>query len=94
MGTIHIPAATSTPFHTRDYDEVIYMLHGAGPVIMESGERYELEPGDTILIPAGIAHRHANESTSEPLEFIYTFYPTTDTVQASLRALPIMEPAK
>ncbi|MCL2037811.1 cupin domain-containing protein [Candidatus Saccharibacteria bacterium] len=90
MGTVRIPAGKSTPMHVRIFDEVIYMLRGSGLVQTEDGDKYELNAGDSVLIPAGTMHAHVNESDTE-LEQLYIFAPQAPAeVERSLRDLPII----
>lgn len=73
IGTVIIEPNQKTGEHTRDVEELIFALKGETYVITED-EEYKLEEGDSILIPAGIKHYHANKS-SETIEQIYLFAP-------------------
>ncbi|MDR2541728.1 MAG: cupin domain-containing protein [Candidatus Peribacteria bacterium] len=91
VGTVSIPPKSATGMHSRDFEEVIYMLSGQGQVKTEDGEMYTLNAGDCILIPEGIVHCHAND-TDSPLEQLYIFAPQTSTdIEESLRKLPVLE---
>jgi quercetin dioxygenase-like cupin family protein len=59
-------------FHA-DHEECIYVVSGRGRTESESGD-HELEPGDTILIPAGEPHVTRNTG-GEPLVLL-CFFPT------------------
>lgn len=73
IGTVIIEPNQRTGEHTRDVEELIFALKGQTYVITEDAE-YKLEQGDSILIPAGIKHYHANK-TNETIEQIYLFAP-------------------
>lgn len=62
VGTVSIPAKSTTAMHSRPFEEVIYMVSGTGECQIEDGTSYTLETGDCILIPPGIVHCHANTS--------------------------------
>jgi quercetin dioxygenase-like cupin family protein len=63
------------PHHHSDFEECIYVLSGQGTTSAESGE-YPLQPGDTLLIPAGEKHVTRN-SGNEPL-LLLCFFPVAD----------------
>jgi quercetin dioxygenase-like cupin family protein len=84
MGWIAIPPRGRTEDHTRQTEEVIYVLKGATTIVSKDGE-YRLSEGDTIFIPAGIAHRHENREPSI-LEQIWIFAPSGP--ERGLRNLP------
>ncbi|MDR0931195.1 MAG: cupin domain-containing protein [Clostridiales bacterium] len=91
MGTVEIAPNSKTGMHSRSFEEVIYMLKGEGQVVLENGEVYTLQTGDSILIPPGITHCHAN-ATNEPLEQLYIFAPQAgDKIQTQLRELRIIK---
>ncbi|WP_408959824.1 cupin domain-containing protein [Natrinema sp. 74] len=56
------------PKHTNDVEHEQYVLAGEYTVGIED-EEYEVEPGDSLLIPAGTAHWYRNEG-DEPGAFI------------------------
>lgn len=91
VGTVSIPAKGTTAMHSRDFEEVIYMISGTGVCQMEDGTSYILETGDCILIPPGVVHCHANTS-NEPLLQLYIFAPQApQAIQDSLRGLPVVK---
>lgn len=73
IGTVIIEPNKRTGEHTRDVEELIYALKGETYVITEENE-YKLKEGDSILIPKGIKHYHANKS-DETIEQLYLFAP-------------------
>jgi quercetin dioxygenase-like cupin family protein len=73
IGTVSIEPHQRTGEHTREVEELIFALKGATYIITEM-EEYKLEQGDSILIPAGIKHYHANKS-DETIAQIYLFAP-------------------
>ncbi len=91
LGTVSIPAKSATAMHSREFEEVIYMISGTGECQMEDGTSYTLEAGDCVLIPPGLVHCHANTS-DEPLTQLYIFAPQApQQIQNSLRELPVIE---
>lgn len=80
-----IPVAKSgetqrEPHHHSDFEECIFVLSGQGTTIADSGE-YPLNPGDTILIPAGENHVTRNTG-KEPLRLL-CFFPVADIGKTS-----------
>ena len=63
------------PHHHAGVEECIYVLSGRGTTVAASG-RYDLEPGDTILLPAG--EHHATRNTGREPLVLLCFYPTGD----------------
>ena len=86
IGTVIIEPNSRTGEHTRNVEELIFALKGETYVITED-EEYKLEQGDSILIPAGIKHYHANKSNGT-IEQIYLFAPQGP--EKSLRDLEII----
>ena len=86
IGTVSIEPHQRTGEHTREVEELIFALKGETYVITENKE-YRLEQGDSILIPAGVKHYHANKS-NEIIEQIYLFAPQWP--EKPLRSLPII----
>lgn len=73
IGTVIIEPHQKTGEHTREVEELIYALNGETCVVTEEKE-YILKQGDSILIPKGIKHYHANKS-NETIEQLYLFAP-------------------
>lgn len=63
------------PHLHRDFEECIYVLSGRGTMHSESGE-HAVQPGDTLLVPAGEKHMTLNTGT-EPLVLL-CFFPVGD----------------
>jgi len=61
------PGAT-VPRHTNAVEHEQYVLAGEYVVGIDD-EEYEVSPGDSLLIPAGVVHWYRNES-AEPGAFI------------------------
>ncbi len=58
-----------------DFEECIFVLAGQGTTFADSGE-FHLEPGDTLLMPAG--EKHVTRNTGrEPLRLL-CFFPVPD----------------
>jgi len=87
MGSVVIEPGCETTLHKRDVEEVIYLVKGNGGVITEDGSEYLLSAGDSVLIPAGISHKHINNG-DELLEQIWIFAPQGP--EKGLRDLPII----
>ncbi len=87
MGWVSIEPGKRTSTHTRNVEEVTYILRGEVFVVTETDE-YKLTSGDTILIPAGTAHYHENRG-EKTLKQIYIFAPQGP--EKPLRDLPIIE---
>jgi quercetin dioxygenase-like cupin family protein len=73
MGLVVFEPGRRTTAHTRDVEEVIYVLKGQAYVVTSDAE-YSLDAGDSILIPAGIQHYHENRGDVS-LEQLYVFAP-------------------
>ena len=73
------------PHYHRDCEECIYVLAGTGRTIADSGE-FPVEPGDTILIPAGENHVTRNTGTTPLL--LLCFYPARDVVSGTSELPP------
>jgi mannose-6-phosphate isomerase-like protein (cupin superfamily) len=69
IANVHVARTKSLPhfFHTG-YDEVYYVLSGAGTVTLD-GKRSPLRPGSVVVIPAGVRHS-LETSPGEELEFL------------------------
>lgn len=63
------------PHHHSDFEECIYVLSGEGTTFADSGE-YRLQPGDTLLMPAG--EKHVTRNTGEQPLFLLCFFPIAD----------------
>ena len=68
------------PHAHRDCEECIYVLSGSGRTFAESGE-FPLQPGDTILIPAG--ERHVTRNTGTTPLLLLCFYPIPDVIRGT-----------
>lgn len=87
IGTVIIEPNQRTGEHTREVEELIYALKGETYIITED-EEYKLKEGDSILIPKGIKHYHANKS-NKTIEQLYLFAPQGP--EKSLRDLEIIK---
>ena len=87
IGTVIIEPNQRTGEHVREVEELIYALKGETYVITE-GKEYMLKEGDSILIPKGIKHYHANKS-KETIEQLYLFAPQGP--EKTLRDLEIVK---
>ncbi len=63
-----LEAGAEVPKHTNEVEHEQYVLQGAYTVGIE-GEEYEVEAGDSLLIPAGTVHWYRNQG-DEPGAFL------------------------
>lgn len=59
----------------NDFEECIFVLAGEGTTFADSGE-FHLEPGDTLLVPAG--EKHVTRNTGKEPLLLLCFFPVTD----------------
>jgi quercetin dioxygenase-like cupin family protein len=52
---IHAPRGHAVPFHTHDWLEAYYLLHGRMTVQVDD-ESYDLAPGSSLTVPPRAAH--------------------------------------
>ena len=90
MGWMTFKPGAQSSMHYRDTEEYIYIAKGEATIVFESGEKYVLNAGDTILIPSGSMHQHQNNSASD-MEHIYIFAPQGP--EKPFRDLPIVNDA-
>lgn len=75
---IPVPQAGDVPrgWHQHhEIEECIYVLSGRGATSADSGE-FTLEPGDTILVPAG--EKHVTRNTGNKPLLLLCFFPVAD----------------
>jgi quercetin dioxygenase-like cupin family protein len=46
------------PFHTHDFDQLIFIFEGRLMAQVEGEEPYEMVPGDMAMWPPGLSHRN------------------------------------
>lgn len=68
------------PHQHCDFEECIYVLSGFGITSADTGE-FPLQPGDTLLMPAGEQHVTRNTG-NEPL-LLLCFFPVADIAKAT-----------
>lgn len=56
----------------RENDQFFRFESGEGQVVID-GNKYSVEDGDAVVVPAGAEHNVINTSSSKPLRF-YTIY--------------------
>jgi mannose-6-phosphate isomerase-like protein (cupin superfamily) len=64
----------SVHYHSN-FEECIYVLSGQATTFADSGE-YRLQPGDTILMPAG--EKHVTRNTGKEPLLLLCFFPVPD----------------
>jgi mannose-6-phosphate isomerase-like protein (cupin superfamily) len=83
LATIPVPVAGEVPrgpHEHRDFEECIYVLSGTGVTRADSGD-YPLQPGDTLLMPAG--EKHVTRNTGDvPLQLL-CFFPVADITKST-----------
>lgn len=68
------PAGFNSGPHTREVEEIIYILSGKCAISTEK-ERYEATAGTIIYIPPGEKHQHENIGTGETFSQLVIFAP-------------------
>jgi mannose-6-phosphate isomerase-like protein (cupin superfamily) len=83
---VRVPGETPrSAHHHSEFEECIYVLSGQGTTFADTGE-FPLQPGDTILIPAG--EKHVTHNTgNEPLVLL-CFFPVADITKGTEEPLP------
>lgn len=72
VGLCHIQPGQRNPVHYHpNCEEILYMISGRGQHSYD-GAVFDLVPGSTIRIPAGVKHNMANDG-SEPIVCLITF---------------------
>jgi quercetin dioxygenase-like cupin family protein len=73
---VAVPGESSRAAHAHsDFEECIYVLSGQGTTFADSGE-YALQPGDTLLMPAG--EKHVTRNTGKEPLLLLCFFPVAD----------------
>ena len=62
--------------HSHPHEQVTFVARGT-PTMTIGGEEYELETGDTVLIPGGTTHAAANHG-DEPAVLVDVFSPVRE----------------
>jgi mannose-6-phosphate isomerase-like protein (cupin superfamily) len=78
LAEIPVPEPGETPrgpHQHSDFEECIFVLSGKGTTYADSGE-YPLQPGDTILLPAG--EKHVTRNTGNVPLLLLCFFPVAD----------------
>lgn len=72
---IRMLPGSSFDLHTHAGQHILFVLEGVGELII-NGERYPIQPGDSVFIPAEYPHGVAASSESEhPLALLSFGYP-------------------
>lgn len=72
-GWYHLAAGASNPPDVHAVDEIYFITEGSAEIELD-GERLRLEPGDTVLVPAGCHHQIHNDGDTE-LVLVFLFSP-------------------
>jgi len=65
----------------NDFEECIFVLSGEGTTFSDRGE-YPLQPGDTLLIPAG--EKHVTRNTGAVPLLLLCFFPVGDVARRTV----------
>ena len=68
MRLFEIESGGQTPYHTHDWEHVIYVLKGKGALRTEHGDA-EFRPGDSLIAEPNEQHNFVNTG-DEPLRFL------------------------
>jgi oxalate decarboxylase/phosphoglucose isomerase-like protein (cupin superfamily) len=55
-------------------EEILYVLSGEGEQMLDDGEPFEVNPGDTIYVPTGVFHSTKNTGW-EPMRLLALYNP-------------------
>lgn len=66
-------------------EEVLYVLSGEGEQMLDDGEPFQVNPGETVYVPTGIFHSTLNTGW-EPLRLLALYSP--GGAERPLRELP------
>ncbi len=69
-----LPPGAESDVHSREEEEIIYVLNGEQVIRTPDGEEYRLVPGSLLFIPPGTVHQHTNPH-AEPVRFLGIFSP-------------------
>ena len=64
------PPSPELPIHYHDVNIQGYLISGHTYILDEKGQRYDIGPGDKLILPAGT--RHAEGETTEEVTYIVT----------------------
>lgn len=71
LGAMTLEAGASLTMHSHLVEDAMYVVSGCGTVVIEN-ERFDVEAGTAILVPAGVKHCIRNDGT-EPFTVVYTY---------------------
>ena len=74
------PPFRELPIHYHDVDIQGYLISGHTYILDAKGQRYEIGPGDKLVLPAGT--RHAEGEATEEVTYIVTVADTRPLGQA------------
>jgi mannose-6-phosphate isomerase-like protein (cupin superfamily) len=72
-GWYHLAAGASNPPDVHAVDEIYFITEGTADIELD-GEHTRLQPGDTVLVPAGCHHQLHNDGDGE-LVLVFLFSP-------------------
>ncbi|MFQ5912810.1 MAG: cupin domain-containing protein [Nitrospinota bacterium] len=84
-----LPPGAQSDLHSRDQEEIIYVLEGEQVIQTPAGEEYRLGPGCLLFIPPGTLHQHTNPH-GESVRFLGIFAPPAGLSRA-IRSRPPAE---
>jgi len=68
MRHLEVAPGGNTPRHSHDYEHEVFVISGAGTVLLEGAQR-PIRGGDAIFVPADSEHQF-KAADSEPLRFL------------------------
>ena len=73
FGYVEFTPAATHELHTHpNADEVFFVLSGRG-LVRSGDEMFEIEPGDTVFVPAGDVHYFRNTDEKENLVAVFAY---------------------
>lgn len=89
-GITELPPGAAVPFHRHNCEESVVLLEGEAAIDVD-GQEHPLQPLDSTLIPANVAHRFRNLSATQRMRilWIYGSPDATRTLEATGETRPI-----
>lgn len=89
-GITELAPGAAVPFHRHNCEESVVLLEGEAAIDVD-GQEHRLQPFDSTLIPANVAHRFRNLSGTRVMKilWIYGSPDATRTLEATGETHPI-----
>ena len=82
-----LPPGAKSDVHSREEEEILYVLEGEQVIVTPEGETHRLVPGSLLFIPPGTTHQHTNPYNA-PVRFLGIFSPPAGMGRA-IRKRPV-----